>query len=355
VDEGAHRQQQLYWNQMIELRVAIAYIRRYRDERGRWVTGLGTVRAIASSGRIAAWAIWKEHAFVWGAIIAASQVADALKEVFPFSKTHKSASEHTITLGGIFIDAQLEWENTFSGRYTNEQITNRRHKLMKLQHDAERHNFPHGLATKAALFAQAQEEAKEYFASTYGVDGRTGGSFDGKTYDARHGQKPNYASGDGENFDAARRGDPGASEFTARHLARWSTSHPASWAGICSGSAGVVGFLVDLLPVPTRSRSVSTTAKLAPVHAGEVLKATLTDFRISMNRLAQALRVPGNRISGIVAGQSASTGETALRSARYFGTTPEYWIGMQVQYDLETARDEWEARIESEVSPLQDA
>jgi hypothetical protein len=170
VNENAHRQQQLYWNQMIELRVAAGYIRRYRDRLGGWVTRLGTLKAIASSGGIAAWAIWREHAFVWGTIIAASQVADALKEVFPFTKTHKAASEHAITLDSIFIDAQSEWESIFSGRYSNDQIINRRHKLMKLQHDAERHNFPYGLAAKTALFAEAQQEARDYFAATYGVN-----------------------------------------------------------------------------------------------------------------------------------------------------------------------------------------
>jgi addiction module HigA family antidote len=70
-----------------------------------------------------------------------------------------------------------------------------------------------------------------------------------------------------------------------------------------------------------------------------------------MNRLAQALRVPANRISGIVAGKRSITGETALRLARYFNTTPGYWMGMQAQFDLETASDEWAARIRAEVSP----
>jgi len=155
---------------MIELRVAAGYIRRYRDRLGGWVTRLGTLKAVASSGGIAAWAVWREHAFVWGMIIAASQVADALKEVFPFTKTHKAASEHAVTLDAIFIDAQSEWESIFSGRYTNDQIINRRHKLMKLQHDAERRHFPHGLAAKPALLAEAQQEAGDYFAATYGVN-----------------------------------------------------------------------------------------------------------------------------------------------------------------------------------------
>jgi hypothetical protein len=121
-----HRQQQLYWAQMIELKVAIGYIRRYRDHVGRWTTGIGTVRAIASSGGIAGWAVWHQYAFVWAIIIAASQVTDALKEVFPFTKKHKAASAHTMTLGSLFIDAQLEWENIFSGRYTDDEIMKRR-------------------------------------------------------------------------------------------------------------------------------------------------------------------------------------------------------------------------------------
>jgi hypothetical protein len=97
---ASHRQQNLYWNQMVELTVAAEYMRRYRDDAGKRVAALGTLKAIASSGGIAAWVIWKEHAFVWGAIIAASQLADALKEVFPHQdpqggkRTHHQPGQH---------------------------------------------------------------------------------------------------------------------------------------------------------------------------------------------------------------------------------------------------------------------
>ena len=155
---------------MVELRIATAYVRRYRDHLGKWTTGLGTVKAVASSGGIAAWAIWKEHAFVWGLIIAGSQVADALKDVFPFTKKQKAASEHKITLNSLFIDAQLEWESIFGGRYTDEEIAQRRHKLMKLQFDAEAKGFPDGLDVKQGLFDLAQKEAQDYFRTTYGVE-----------------------------------------------------------------------------------------------------------------------------------------------------------------------------------------
>jgi antitoxin HigA-1 len=92
-------------------------------------------------------------------------------------------------------------------------------------------------------------------------------------------------------------------------------------------------------------------ARLAPVHPGEVLREGLADLGLSMNQLAKAIHVPANRINAIVAGQRSITGETALRLARYFGTTPEYWLNMQTRYELEAARDEFEVRIAVEVLP----
>ncbi len=103
--------------------------------------------------------------------------------------------------------------------------------------------------------------------------------------------------------------------------------------------------------MPKMSRSRSTTAKLKPVHPGEILRETLGDLHISMNCLAQDIRVPANRISAIVAGSRSVTGETALRLARYFKTTPQYWMNLQARYDLESARDKWATRVTDEVRP----
>jgi hypothetical protein len=165
-----HRQQRLYWNEMINLKADACYVRLYRDSQGRWVTCLGTLKAIASSSSIAAWVIWREYAFVWGAIIAASQLADALKDVFPFAKQHKAANAQAMTLDNLFNDTQLEWENIFSGRYSDEEIMMRLHKLRKLELDALQRNFPDGLATNDAFLAQAKQEAETYIKSTYGVE-----------------------------------------------------------------------------------------------------------------------------------------------------------------------------------------
>jgi len=92
--------------------------------------------------------------------------------------------------------------------------------------------------------------------------------------------------------------------------------------------------------------------KLPPIHPGEILREEfLRPLGMSMNRLADELHVPANRITQIVDGRRSVTGETALRLARYFGTSPEFWLGIQKDYDLQVARDEFEAEVEREVRP----
>ena len=85
--------------------------------------------------------------------------------------------------------------------------------------------------------------------------------------------------------------------------------------------------------------------KLPPTHPGEILNETLHDLGLSMNQLTLAIGVPANRISTIVSGTRGITGETALRLTRHFGTRAEYWINMQALYNLEVARDEFDAAI----------
>ena len=76
-----------------------------------------------------------------------------------------------------------------------------------------------------------------------------------------------------------------------------------------------------------------------PIHPGEILREEfMTPLAISINRLARELHVPVNRISEIVAGKRAITPDTALRLGRYFETTPDIWLGLQLDYDLRVAR-----------------
>lgn len=89
-----------------------------------------------------------------------------------------------------------------------------------------------------------------------------------------------------------------------------------------------------------------------PIHPGEFLREDfLVPLGLSANALALALRVPVTRISEIVRERRGITADTALRLARYFGTTPDFWMKMQMSYDLGLAHRDSMARIEVEIFP----
>ncbi len=95
---------------------------------------------------------------------------------------------------------------------------------------------------------------------------------------------------------------------------------------------------------------------LHPVHPGEVLlEEFLKPMDLSQNRLALNLGVPARRINEIVLQKRRITADTALRLAKFFGTTPEFWIGLQMQYDLDVASDELGGRLDREVRELKKA
>jgi antitoxin HigA-1 len=89
--------------------------------------------------------------------------------------------------------------------------------------------------------------------------------------------------------------------------------------------------------------------KIVPIHPGEVLaKDFMMPLALTANALALAIRVSTNRITDIVRGKRGICAETALRLARYFGTTPELWVNLQARYDVERAQDNIGARVERE-------
>jgi addiction module HigA family antidote len=95
------------------------------------------------------------------------------------------------------------------------------------------------------------------------------------------------------------------------------------------------------------------TKKLDPVHPGEILeKEFLEPMGFSQNRLALALGVPARRINEIVLGKRGITADTALRLARYFKVSPQFWLGLQMDYELDMAEDMLEGRLEKEVKPM---
>ena len=96
-------------------------------------------------------------------------------------------------------------------------------------------------------------------------------------------------------------------------------------------------------------------ADIAPIHPGEVLfEEFLEPLGVTQNHLAVSIGVPPRRINEIVHGKRRITADTALRLARYFGTTDHFWLNLQTRFDLEVEKDHLGASLDA-ISPLQSA
>jgi addiction module HigA family antidote len=94
--------------------------------------------------------------------------------------------------------------------------------------------------------------------------------------------------------------------------------------------------------------------KLSPIHPGEVLlEEFIKPMSLTQNRLAIDIGVDARRINEIVLGKRSITADTALRLGRFFGNSPQFWLGLQSQYDLDLAEDQLGKRLEREVRPLE--
>jgi addiction module HigA family antidote len=101
------------------------------------------------------------------------------------------------------------------------------------------------------------------------------------------------------------------------------------------------------------SNSSTTTEKIPPIHPGEVLMEDFIEgFGITQNKLAVSIGVPPRRLNEIVHGKRGITADTALRLAKYFGTSAEFWMNLQGHYELDRAEDEAGEQIAS-IKPLQ--
>jgi addiction module HigA family antidote len=100
------------------------------------------------------------------------------------------------------------------------------------------------------------------------------------------------------------------------------------------------------------SEKIMSKKQLKPVHPGEVLlEEFLKPMKLSQNRLALDIGVPPRRINEIVSGKPSVTADTALRLGRYFHMSPQFWLGLQMDYDLDVAADTLANRLNREVKP----
>jgi hypothetical protein len=162
-----NRQQTLYWNELVDLKVACEYTRRYRDSLAAAITRFAIIRATVSVSALGTWAAVKSYPMLWGGIIAAAQVADALQNAIPFAARFRGTNALSATLDALFIDCQMEWETIRTGALAESEIIQRRHKLMMLRHDADLKNLPNGLPMKKSLFRLAEADADAYLKNIF--------------------------------------------------------------------------------------------------------------------------------------------------------------------------------------------
>ena len=166
------RQADLYWRQIEQLKGAAVCIRLYRNRLARRVRTVEIIKAVASSGAVAGWFASDSYKLLWGCIIAAAQLLDVLKDVFPFAKLHRQAASLTVALELLLIDAEDEWEKIHIGKIVDEAIIERRTRLRKLQLEAEQKHFPEGFEPDRKMVALATEETRTYFLITYDLEAK---------------------------------------------------------------------------------------------------------------------------------------------------------------------------------------
>ncbi|OES30877.1 hypothetical protein [Alteromonas macleodii] len=160
--------QQKYWNLLKELKVHVLYVQNYAVKQSKYDQSLDVFLAITSSSSIAAWAIWQEYPFVWGAIIAISQVITAIKPLLLYKKRLKALDDLLDSLSQIALKAERDWFFVAEGMWTEEEIHNRWADLKEETLKSEKKCL-NGITLPKDLISlrAAETEADLYFESTY--------------------------------------------------------------------------------------------------------------------------------------------------------------------------------------------
>lgn len=170
IPHDSRRQAELYWRQIIQLKAGAVCVRLYRNRLARRLRAVDIVKAVAASTAVSGWLVFRDLPFLWTCIIAAAQLLDALKEVFPFARLHKQAAGLTVALELLVIDAEDEWENIHIGKMTDKGIVERRTRLRKLQVEVEHTHFPEGFDPPKKMIDLATEETQTYFQVTFSTE-----------------------------------------------------------------------------------------------------------------------------------------------------------------------------------------
>lgn len=165
--KSAQTQQEKYWSVLIEVRYELEYMILYRNMLSKEIWLFDLLKAVASSGAIAAWAIVQSHPMIWGGIIATSQLAEVVKGTLPMAKRHAGCSSSANSLEALFIDVSFEWDRVSSGQLDDTEISSARRNIELRKHDLMKKAFPDGLPPVKNLKKLAEESTQSYISSQY--------------------------------------------------------------------------------------------------------------------------------------------------------------------------------------------
>ena len=152
---------------MKQFKAQAVYFGLYQLHCEKYDRGLKVISAVSSSASISAWVIWRTLSWVWGAIIAASQVLTAIKPYLPFEQRRKAAGELSSKYDGLFLQFESTWQKVAAGQLSDAQINEKITKLKLLAAQAVQHSVKSPLPDKQQLIQQAAVIARQYFIAIY--------------------------------------------------------------------------------------------------------------------------------------------------------------------------------------------
>jgi hypothetical protein len=157
-----------YWNEIVQLKAHVYYLGYHCRSADRWDFWVKVILAFSSSSSIAGWALWNDYSFVWAAIIAVSQVINAIKQLLPFEKRRKALTQVGHELSNLFTKAETDWYYVANGSLTEEDIHLKRMSLQKEKMDCV-HRLLSDIMLPAAklLEDKAAKDASDYFQNVY--------------------------------------------------------------------------------------------------------------------------------------------------------------------------------------------
>ena len=157
-------EQSKYWSELTTLKRDAIYISLFAEKTENFDRFIECTKAVAASSAIGAWAVFQAFPFVWGTVVAASQVFTAVQTFLPYKRRLKALTGLSLDLGTLAITAEADWFNVANGTMTDEQIHKLRMALKRKIHDATKAHFGGGyLTSQSQLVAIADQAASDYF------------------------------------------------------------------------------------------------------------------------------------------------------------------------------------------------